>query len=347
MFWLLTFISFIISLVLTRWLLSYNQSKVFNTRTIPQQERWASARKPDTGGISLFISFLVIAIFLVFWEPNEIDTQYLGLVLSSTCGFMLGLWDDRYHISPKFKFIGQLICAHLLFFSGYHIDLVSVPVINYLFTVTWVLGIMNSINMLDNMDGISTIAALTALLACAITLYINESYFSPIMIIGLSCIGGLMGFLYYNWHPSKLYMGDSGSQFLGIILSALAILCLWPIRDDAGGFQIKQFVFPLIAFMIPIIDTTTVTIRRISNGKTPFEGGRDHTTHQIALYSKSDRFVAYLMIGISLINIVLFYNLLSLTNQWKFSNTVFVIAYFLLLFGFFQWFYFANNRQKN
>jgi len=310
------------------------------------QERW-NIRKPETGGVSFYLCFFVAILFLYLSSYQRADSRLAGLLLAGTLAFGIGLWDDCKHISPLIKFSGQLLCAHILYVFGFHIAFIGLWWADYLFTVVWVLGIMNSINMLDNMDSISSIASLAVLMACALVVGMSGGSDVTLLLIGLAVAGALTGFLVYNWYPSKMYMGDSGSQFLGILLSALAIEFLWPYRDASGGFEIRQFVFPLLAFMIPIIDTTTVTFRRLATGQSPFVGGRDHTTHQVALYTGNDRMVAFLMGGISLVNLVVIILLMQYVGQWEFIYTVLIFIYFFLLLAFFQWFYSANKKRKN
>lgn len=336
---------FVLSLLANRWLLRrYAHWPLIAGG--PDQERW-SARKPETGGISFYLCFLAATGFLYLYDYTPADNRLAGLMLAGTLAFGVGLWDDRKHISPLIKFSGQLLCAHILFIFGYHIAFIGLWWADYLFTVVWVLGIMNSINMLDNMDGISSIASLAVLMACALVVGLSGGGYEALMLAGLAVAGALAGFLVYNWHPSKMYMGDSGSQFLGIVLSALAMVYLWPYRDTLGGFEIRQFIFPLLAFMIPIIDTTTVTFRRLARGQSPFVGGRDHTTHQVALYTGNDRIVALLMGGISMINLVVIFLLMHYVGQWEFVYTVLIFLYFFLLLAFFQWFYTANQKRQN
>src|SRR5262249_29451336 len=130
-------------------------------------------------------------------------------------------------------------------------------------TLLWVVGIMNSINMLDNMDGVAGSVSLFILLSCLLVLYVEGSLFSFQTILLLGVGGALLGFLKYNWFPARIYMGDTGSQFLGAFLSALTIQVLWKYHSPSNdAIQFKQFLIPLIAFTVPLIDTATVVIRR-------------------------------------------------------------------------------------
>jgi len=142
-----------------------------------------------------------------------------------------------------------------------------------------------------------------------------------------------------------MYMGDTGSQFLGMFLAAISILYLWNFRDPEGAFvQPKQFLIPLLLFIVPLIDTTTVFIRRLARKQSPFVGGRDHITHHLAYLGLSDRMVAIVLGSVSLLSIVLVYfyhqNFDDLHNWFIFLG----FAYFVLLFGIIQILY---NRGKH
>ena len=134
---------------------------------------------------------------------------------------------------------------------------------------------MNSINMLDNMDGISAVISAIIFLTCLVNLALEANFFNIYSFILMGAIGAIIGFMVYNFNPSKIYMGDTGSQFLGVLLSGISIILLWKYRETSGpAIQFKQILFPLLAFTVPIIDTTTVFYRRLARGQSPFVGGR-------------------------------------------------------------------------
>ena len=126
-----------------------------------------------------------------------------------------------------------------------------------------------------------------------------------------------------------MYMGDTGSMFLGVFLAALSILSIWTERDPYGGqFQIRQFVIPMLLFIVPLIDTITVTVRRLLRRQSPFVGGRDHITHHIAFLGFKDNHVALILLILSLISIPIV--LLYTKIEWQLIHTVIAIVYFLL-----------------
>ena len=135
----------------------------------------------------------------------------------------MGMADDAYDTKPLVKFIVQCLCGVILISTGTKINTFESEFLNYSLTILWVVAIMNSINMLDNMDGISTV---TTLAICIFSVFFSVQMnleTQPLTLIIIAVIGTLCGFLAYNWHPSKMFMGDSGSQFLGIFLAFCGI----------------------------------------------------------------------------------------------------------------------------
>jgi UDP-GlcNAc:undecaprenyl-phosphate GlcNAc-1-phosphate transferase len=200
----------------------------------------------------------------------------------------------------------------------------------------WVVGLMNSINMLDNMDGITASVSVSVILGGLYMMCSRGEEQSIYFITLIGVLAGLLGFLYFNWNPSKMYMGDTGSQFLGVFLSVVGIMYLW--NGHAGPefrIQTKQIIVALLVFIVPIIDTTTVTINRLLKGKSPFVGGRDHTTHHLSYLGLSDRQVAYVFIGLSLLSLVFLIVIdRAIGKNWDYIHFWLFLAYFLVLFGF-------------
>jgi len=191
-----------------------------------QAIRWASTSKPALGGISFFIVFLlVLTQHPIYFAAYELpfNTKLIGVLAACTVGFLAGLADDAYNTNPLLKSLAQGLSAVILIATGSFIELFDYTWLNYSFTFLWVVGLMNSINMLDNMDGITTTASIFALLAMLIVMFFNNQFSSVYFTLMIGLLGALFGFLFFNWHPSKMYMGDTGSQFLGISLAALSI----------------------------------------------------------------------------------------------------------------------------
>lgn len=310
--------------------------------------RWGTTTKPSLGGFSFYMVFL-ISISVLGIVPVEggeyFNKQLIGLLAASSLGFLIGLADDAYNTNPLVKFIGQFTCANLLITTGYQIEVTPLAEINYVITIIWIIGLMNSINMLDNMDAITTSVSICVLIGAVVLITLNGEINNVYSIIILGVLGALIGFLVFNWHPSKMYMGDTGSQFLGVFLAGVSILFFWNYRSDTKEFlQLRQFLIPMMLFIVPLIDTTTVVIRRLMRRQSPFVGGRDHITHHLAYLGLSDRGVALVLGGVSFFSIFVVILMYNSFNNWKFAYTLYGLGYFILLFIIFQVLY--NFGQK-
>jgi len=293
--------------------------------------RWASTAKPSVGGFSFYILFLISAsVYAIFRfsGQDEFNLPLVGLILSCSLGFLVGLADDAYNTVPSLKFAGQLLCGVVLVSSGIVIHLTDSFAVNALFTVGWVVGIMNSINMLDNMDGMAATVSAVIMLGCLCVLEVDRRFFSVQTFMMIGVVGAIAGFMIYNFNPAKLYMGDTGSMFLGVLLAGLSIMLLWNHRDpNASGLQFKQFLVPSLAFVMPVMDTMTVFLHRLRRGQSPFVGGKDHTTHHLAYLGLTDRQVWGVLGGLTLVC-----NGLALLVYCYFER-VSPLATFLILMG--------------
>lgn len=299
--------------------------------------RWSSSSKPAFGGIGFFILFLVSWTLHGVIFPGEgsaaLRPELLGLLAATSLGFLMGLADDAYNTRPLLKFLAQVICGVLLIASGTSIDIFEKQWLNNAITVFWVVGMMNSINMLDNMDGITTSVSI-AILAAAITAMIATDGMDPVyMVLFIGTMASLCGFLFFNWHPSRMYMGDTGSQFLGVFLAFVGIHFFWNAPSTAGHWEpARQIILPVLVFLLPIVDTTVVSINRIARGHSPFVGGRDHTTHHLSYLGIGDAQVALIYIGLSLVNVFLSFVVLRFVTEWRNLHTTIFVSYALLVF---------------
>ena len=314
------------------------------------QVRWSANVKPAIGGISFFIVFLV-SISVIGTIPREastfLDKRLIGLMAASSLGFLLGLADDAYNTNPLVKFIGQLSCAYILIVSDVYIKIFGVDSVDFLITTVWVIGMMNSINMLDNMDAITTTVSasiIAGMIAVILSMGYIENNLYLVMLVGV--LGSLIGFLYFNWNPSKIYMGDTGSQFLGVFLAASSMVFIWDYKDAGTSefIQLKQFVVPMLFFIVPLIDTITVTIRRLMRKQSPFVGGKDHITHHLVYLGLNDRQVASILIFVSLTSIPFSVLIITGTIEWNWAVTFGAFAYFTLVFIIFQLLYNKGKR---
>ena len=292
--------------------------------------RWGTQSKPAIGGISFYIIFL----FSIAAYSLSINTvliahykQFLGLLMASTLGFLLGLADDAYNTNPILKFLAQLLCGLILVVTGTFIQLFDNDCLNYIMTLFWVIGIMNSINMLDNMDGITTVVALVIVLGTLAVLCLENNFSDINFIILIGVFAALIGFLVFNWPPSRIYMGDTGSQFLGIFLATIGIVYFWnaPKAGLLTDSVFCEIAVPVLVFAIPIFDTSFVVLNRLRKKTSPFIGGRDHTTHRLAYLGFLEHEVVLIVFGFSLLSTGLAIYLIKFATTYNFT-------FFLVLF---------------
>lgn len=346
------FVALALSLAINYLLLKFSFNLGSRNNVAFKQVRWSAHVKPSVGGISFFIVFLLSwgVYGLVAGQSSLVpDRQIIGVVSSVSLGFFAGLYDDAFNTNPLAKFLLQLACAVILVACGIIINISNIVPLNIFFTLIWVIGLMNSINMLDNMDGVA--ASVSALIigglisVIVLTGNISGNFY---LVILTGILGALVGFLRFNWSPSKVYMGDTGSQFLGIFLAATSILFFWQFNEgNQGLIQVKPFVLPALFFIVPIIDTTTVTIRRLFRGTSPFVGGKDHITHHLAYLGLKEKQVVFVLIATTLLSFPIALLLITNANAWTFYASFGVLAYVIILFFVFQRLYSNGSKKHN
>lgn len=303
-----------------------------NSKTEAVGVRWGSTSKPAFGGISFYIIFLAgFALYATLFSDGPIDKSFFGVLLASSLGFLIGLADDAYNTKPLLKFLGQVLCGVILVMTDNSIVFFESNILNYGLTVFWVVALMNSINMLDNMDGITTVVSTGVIVGALLTLFIDQAYGHFYSWLLLGVLASLLGFLYFNWHPSKMYMGDTGSQFLGVFLAAISIYFFWNGHKGSYVSAPSKLIVPILMFLPSIVDTTVVVINRLARKQSPFVGGKDHTTHHLSFLGLGDRTVAILFLVLSLVSVSIGLVVMEI-EEWKLSTIILTVSYCLVVF---------------
>ena len=235
---------------------------------------------PRMGGLAIFLGFLLSV--LVFLDLNN---QLRGMLLGAVIIVVLGIFDDIYSLKAMFKFCVQIAAALVAALSGNVIDTLSNPNVfsrnlywdlgwlSIPVTVLWIVAITNAVNLIDGLDGlacgVSTISSMTLLV---IALVVSEG---DVAILMAALAGGCLGFLPYNMNPAKIFMGDTGSTFLGYILAVVSIQGLFKF------YTIISFAVPFLMLGLPIFDTCFAFIRRIAHGQSPMHADRSHVHHRL------------------------------------------------------------------
>lgn len=260
----------------------------------PRQDRWHSQPTPVLGGIGIFGAFIASVLIFGLWS-NQLSQLHWSLLAASLLMFGVGLYDDIRPVTPPAKLLGQILAASIVVFSGDVIEFFHIGVPDIILTFVWLVGITNAINLLDNMDGLAGGVSLIA--ACILSYFFwrTESY--TLLLISLSLAGSILGFLIFNFPPAKIFMGDSGSLFLGFTLAALAIA-----RKAQASNVFAVMGVPTLLFLLPILDTALVTITRLLRGQSPAQGGTDHTSHRLIAFGLSERQALLVMYGVALVS---------------------------------------------
>ena len=235
---------------------------------------------PYLGGFG--IALAVVATTLIAITISDASTENYLLALSVLAPAMalglIGFIDDKKHLTPLSRFIAQtfagVFTALVLILTNTVGNPTSYLVLDVLLTIAWVVGICNAINFFDNMDGAAGGISALAGFGFAVIGLQNDQYF--VAAFGLVLSGACIGYLFWNWNPAKIYMGDAGALFIGIILAALAVRV-----DPVSVNGATAFFVPICVLALPILDTTTVVIDRLRRGASPFEGGLDHLSHRL------------------------------------------------------------------
>ncbi|MEW5734897.1 MAG: glycosyl transferase [Thermodesulfobacteriota bacterium] len=272
----------------------------------PRADRWHAKPTAMLGGIAIFAGFLIPVLLLsgfsfsrLFFPAESVfvlrqggqPAQYAGMVLmlGACCMFIVGLVDDFLRIKPQTKLLGQIMTASLVTYFGFRLNWSGSLTLDTILTIFWVVGITNALNLLDNMDGLCAGVGCVAALSLAVVLAGKNL---DVALFALCLAGSLGAFLAYNFNPASIFMGDCGSLVIGFTLSFLGLS-----YSGSAGPGMPRLAVPLLILMVPIFDTTLVTVIRLLSGRKASTGGRDHTSHRLVLIGMSERKAVLFLYG--------------------------------------------------
>ncbi|MDD5553532.1 MAG: hypothetical protein PHE18_06620 [Candidatus Omnitrophica bacterium] len=289
----------------------------------PRADRWHKHPTALLGGTSIYLAAMTFA-----FAAGALNRGNAGLFLGATFLFIVGLLDDKIHIKPYTKLFFQVIAACIAVFFGSSIGLPVHKVLIVPLTLFWIVGVTNSFNLLDNIDGLAAgIAAISSLIIFFSSLFFFNN---SLGMFSLVLAGAALGFLPYNLNPAKIFMGDSGSMFLGYSLAVISIS--GTARHLSNLFV--TMLMPVFILSVPIFDTIFVMIIRKWKGKKIFEGGTDHTSHRLVALGLSQKKTVFLLYVISIAFglVALSYSHLDI---FMISAIAFLAIVIFLFFGFF------------
>lgn len=262
---------------------------------IPRSRDSHSKPIPLLGGAAIYAAF--VATLLLFSDLAHIR-ELIGILLGATIVSLFGLADDRWGMKALIKLGGQIMAAIVLLLGGTQVQLFTEPILNWVVTLLWVVVITNAINFLDNMDGLSSGVAIIAAAFFLLLAAMNQPRQVLVGAMAAALIGACIGFLRYNFNPASIFMGDTGSLFIGFILAALAIKLRF-----LNNIPLVTWLVPVCVLGLPLFDLALVTVARIRRGENPFTtAGKDHLSHRLHALGMTKReavLTCYLLAGAS------------------------------------------------
>ena len=269
-----------------------------NAVDIPDARKVHKVPIPRIGGLGIYAAFLISVIFSVMMMHigGETLREIIGLILSGSIIVAVGLIDDYKNLPAKVKLLGQILAAAILVLGfEVRIDFITDPFGDFIYlewlaipaTIFWLVGLTNTINLIDGLDGlaagVATIASVTILLVA-----LKQNFFL-VTILTAALAGAAFGFLFYNSHPAKIFMGDSGSMFLGFMLAGISVV------GEVKSTATITLIVPILALGLPILDTTFAIVRRYLGGKPIFQPDKGHLHHRLLRLGFTHRQAVFLM----------------------------------------------------
>jgi len=277
---------------------------------------------PRLGGLAIFIG-VVVGYFVGGLHNHQIT----GITVGGLVIILIGILDDKYELSAKVKLIGQIAAAGVVVVSGLTVEFIHLPKIGVVefgvwaipITIFWIVGITNAINLIDGLDGLA--AGVSVIVIGTIAVMAGLAGKEMILLIALIFMGSTIGFLFFNFHPAKIFMGDTGALFLGYGIAILSLLGLYK------SVTLFSFVVPILILGVPIFDTTYAIIRRIVNKKPIGSPDKSHLHHRLLAVGFSHRNTVLVIYALGFVfsaSALLF----SRTTIW---GTIFLLFILLLM----------------
>ena len=253
----------------------------------PREDRWHKRPTALFGGVAIWLAIAAVGVWRLPWTA-----QNAGILLGMTLMFAVGLVDDLLRIKPSSKLIGQIVAACVAVLAGVHVEALQQPFLFVPVTIVWIVAITNAFNLIDNMDGLSAgVATISAFFIVAFSALLGNG---QVAVLAAVVGGAAAGFLLFNFHPARVFMGDCGSMVLGFALACAALEGTW--HQASNLFLI--LAAPALLLAVPIFDTALVTVLRTMAGRRISEGGRDHSSHRLVALGLSERRAVILLYGV-------------------------------------------------
>lgn len=322
---IIVFITFLTSLLLVPTI-----KKIaihINAMDEPNERKIHKVPMPRLGGLAIYFSFLLGYILY-----GEINTQMLSILISSFLLILVGIFDDIKSVPARYKFLVQIISASIVVLYG-NLSFTEIsflglkfyfnPVINDILSILFIVAITNAINLIDGLDGLASGISAIYFLTIAIIAIILNCFGGLDIILSLIMLGATLGFLVHNFPPAKIFMGDTGSLFLGFMISVIALL----------GYKVTTFtslVVPIVILAIPIFDTAFAIFRRLLKGQNIAEADKEHFHHQLLKMKYSPVASILIIYAIDIAFAVI--SILYVLGDNQIAIAIYIILMIMLLF---------------
>lgn len=281
---------------------------------------------PRIGGLAIVCGFMCAVIVMSPFVSEFRSKSFIGFLIGGIVIVILGIFDDIYELKPKIKFLVQILVAFIVVKSGIKIDVIMWPAWQYfkpfssIITMVWIIGLINAVNLIDGVDGlaagVTSIAAICLMFLCAI------SGSQLAVVLAATLAGSCLGFLPRNFSPAEIYMGDTGSTFLGYVLAVSSCIGVYK------SYAIISILISVLAMALPILDTLFAFIRRIINHKPIMMADRGHLHHRLIDSGYSHKQTVGILYALSFFSALL--SVLIAMRDYKATIIVF-IAFFILI----------------
>lgn len=294
---------------------------------------------PRMGGVAIVLGFTITVLMVNYFDKSMDGRQFAGFLVGALLIAGLGVVDDMKNLPAKLKFCVQILAALIVIFSGTRIQVVLWPVTAYLqkfsipITLVWIVGVTNAVNLIDGLDGlaagVTSIAAMSLMVLCIMT--------GSTTAVGLTAAlaGACLGFLPRNFNPAEIFMGDTGSTFLGFVLAVTSILGVFK------GYALLALIVSVLCVGLPVFDTICAMLRRMAKNQPIMQADRGHLHHKLIDHGFSQRQAVLIMYTISLL-----LGLLAIFISFKDSGTIVVMALTVIVLCFIIYYFNAHIRNK-
>lgn len=279
------------------------------------------------GGLSFAIPIILSEVILGMWVTDQ-SNRFFELALGSGLIVLLGYFDDKREFTARYKLVFQVLIASLMYFMGYRMNLLTNPfgseiglgILSYPATVIWYVAVINAFNLIDGIDGLASGIAAIVSGVLLIVGVLNENHF--VSLLSLVLMSGSLGFLYYNFYPARIFMGDTGALFLGF---SIATICISGV-SQFKGITAMTLLIPISALGLPLIEISNTIFRRMHENRHIFHADKEHIHHKLLELGYSQRTIALVLYFVTFL-----FGLIAIGFSYS-NKRLFLLILLLLIF---------------